>query len=421
MSTARELRSEIAVLSSRHMVDRFYLPQLDGLRFVAFLAVFVCHFLHSAGRVSSPWESAIADAGAFGVDLFFILSSFLITSLLLREQAREGRARIGAFWVRRALRIWPLYFTVVAVAVVITRPPAWYVLGLLTFTTNWALVHRMYDSPLNVLWSLALEEQFYLAWPLCLALLRGRGLPAVALGLIGTALFSRARLLDDLGSLTDYALFIHPLGRLEPLALGILLAWGWSRWRSSRALRPKWTGVAAVAIGWAAVTGLIRFGTDAGTVLFWPSMWVYPAVDLILASMLGVVLVAGGGLLAHPVLVYLGRISYGLYVFHQVAIGEVLLQLGGVPWPLRLGLSLGLTVGLAALSYAWLEEPFLRLKARFTYVQSGGPPTRRPWTRSPQKPSEALSPVDFHVQSPPQPHYPPRPVEPAVEYRWPGG
>ncbi|HWW95633.1 MAG TPA: acyltransferase family protein, partial [Vicinamibacteria bacterium] len=75
------------------MADRFYLPQLDGLRFVAFLAVFVCHFLHSAGRVPSPWESAIANAGAFGVDLFFILSSFLITSLLLREQAREGRVR----------------------------------------------------------------------------------------------------------------------------------------------------------------------------------------------------------------------------------------------------------------------------------------------------------------------------------------
>jgi peptidoglycan/LPS O-acetylase OafA/YrhL len=271
-----------------------------------FFAVFVCHFLHSAGGVPSPWESAIASAGAFGVDLFFILSSFLITSLLLREQAREGRARIGAFWVRRALRIWPLYFTVVAVAVVITRPPTWYTIGLLTFSTNWALVHRMYESSLNVLWSLALEEQFYLAWPLCLALLRGRGLPAVALGLIGTSVFSRARLLDELGSLTDVALWIHPLGRLEPLALGILLAWGWSRWRSSRALRPKWTGVAAVAIGWAAVTGLIRFGTDAGTVLFWPSMWVYPAVDLILASMLGVVLVAGGGLLAHPVLVISG-------------------------------------------------------------------------------------------------------------------
>jgi peptidoglycan/LPS O-acetylase OafA/YrhL len=91
---------------------------------------------------------------------------------------------------------------------------------------------------------------------------------------------------------------------------------------------------------------------------------------LILASMLGVVLVAGGGLLAHPVLVYLGRISYGLYVFHLAVIQEVILQLGDMSWPLRLGSSLGLTLGLAALSYAWLEEPFLRLKARFTYVQS---------------------------------------------------
>lgn len=117
--------------------DRFYLPQLDGLRFVAFFAVFVCHFPISSKWSRVPWVSAIADAGAYGVDLFFCLSSFLITALLLQEQAREGRARIGAFWIRRALRIWPLYFVVVAIAVVITPPPGWYTRSLLTFTTNW--------------------------------------------------------------------------------------------------------------------------------------------------------------------------------------------------------------------------------------------------------------------------------------------
>jgi len=348
--------------------DRFYLPQLDGLRFVAFFAVFVCHFPISSKWSRVPWVSAIADAGAYGVDLFFCLSSFLITALLLQEQAREGRARIGAFWIRRALRIWPLYFVVVAIAVVITHPPGWYTRSLLTFTTNWALLHQSYDSSLNILWSLAFEEQFYVAWPLLFVLLAGRRLPLVAATLIGSTVIVRTHLLG--GTLTADAVWSHPLGRLEPFALGIVLAWGWSRWRSApRPTLPGWTGVAIVAIGWAAVIALLRFGTPVGNVGALPPLWAYSTVDLILAIMLGVVLMARGGLLAHPIPVYLGRISFGLYIFHQAVAQGVPLHVD-VPWPLRLGLTLALTLCLAALSYVLLERPFLRLKTRFTYVRS---------------------------------------------------
>lgn len=348
--------------------DRFYLPQLDGLRFVAFFAVFVCHFPISSKWSLVPWVSAIADAGAYGVDLFFCLSSFLITALLLQEQAREGRARIGAFWIRRALRIWPLYFAVVAIAVVTTHPPGWYTRSLLTFTTNWALLHRSYDSSLNILWSLAFEEQFYLVWPLLFVLLAGRRLPLVAAALIAGSVIVRTHLLD--GTLTADALWSHPLARLEPFALGIVLAWGWSRWHSApRVALPAWMGISILAIGWVAVTVLLRFGTQVGNVGALPPLWAYSTVDVILAIMLGVVLMAGGGLLAHPILVYLGRISFGLYIFHQAVAQGVLLHVD-VPWPLRLGLSFALTLCLAAVSYVLLERPFLRLKARFTYVRS---------------------------------------------------
>src|SRR5260370_38223700 len=110
---------------------QFYLPQLDGLRLVAFLGVFVFHFLQSARRPLSPALIAVAEAGAFGVDLFFILSSFLITSLLLREQASEGQIHVRAFWVRRALRTWPLSSLFVRVFLLLSRPPAWSALGAL--------------------------------------------------------------------------------------------------------------------------------------------------------------------------------------------------------------------------------------------------------------------------------------------------
>src|SRR5690349_12152659 len=95
--------------------DRFYFPQLDGLRAVAFLGVFGFHFAASSRAPMAPLLAAMAEAGSFGVDLFFILSSFLITSLLFRERAAVGRIHVAAFWVRRALRIWPLYFVFVGI------------------------------------------------------------------------------------------------------------------------------------------------------------------------------------------------------------------------------------------------------------------------------------------------------------------
>jgi peptidoglycan/LPS O-acetylase OafA/YrhL len=159
----------------------------------------------------------------------------------------------------------------------------------------------------------------------------------------------RARLLASLGSVTALGVWVYPLGRLEPLALGILLAWGWSRWRSSWPAWHTWTGILAAALGSAAVTGLIRLGTEAGIEIAWFRLWGYPAVDLILAGMLGGVLMAGGGPFAQPALVYLGRISYGLYVFHLMVIALVLLHFR--LWPVQLPLSFGLTLGLAALSY----------------------------------------------------------------------
>jgi peptidoglycan/LPS O-acetylase OafA/YrhL len=347
---------------------RFYLPQLDGLRFVAFLAVFVFHFLQSARRPLSSSLIAVAEAGAFGVDLFFILSSFLITSLLLREHASEGQIHVRAFWVRRALRIWPLYFLFVGVFLLLNRPPGWYALGLLTFTTNWALLHRWYPSPMNHLWSVAIEEQFYLCWPLILALLGARWLPAVSAAMIGGALVARAWLLASRATLTDQALWIHTLDRLEPLALGILIAWFWPRIAPTPRL-PAWSGLASVGAAWALVAIIIGYCVTPGTLLVSPPIWTYTLVDVILAGSLGITVWAASGLLAHPILVYLGRISYGLYVFHFPVIYGVR-EGFGLRWPLRLLLTLGLTVALAAYSYRFLEQPFLRLKQRFTYVRS---------------------------------------------------
>ena len=114
-----------ATTAQAQSVRRFYQPELDGLRFYAFLGVFVCHTLpfddlfYQRLHLPLPWIwGAAARAGGAGVDLFFALSAYLITSLLLRERQETGDLSLRLFYIRRTLRIWPLYFLVVALGLV---------------------------------------------------------------------------------------------------------------------------------------------------------------------------------------------------------------------------------------------------------------------------------------------------------------
>ncbi len=116
------------LLAAAHAPRRFYQPELDGLRFYAFLGVFVFHTLPGQAafyrglHLPLPWLwGAVAKSGGAGVDLFFALSAFLITSLLLRERGQTGEISLRQFYIRRILRIWPLYFVVVALGIVLAH------------------------------------------------------------------------------------------------------------------------------------------------------------------------------------------------------------------------------------------------------------------------------------------------------------
>src|SRR5271163_4605212 len=144
-----------APMAAAHSQGRFYQPELDGLRFYAFLGVFVCHTLPVEDKFYSglgmPWPwlwGPVVLSGSAGVDLFFVLSAFLITSLLLRERQETGGISLRLFYTRRILRIWPLYFFVVALGIVFahTIPNFWYytqslpwyyVAGYPLFVSNW--------------------------------------------------------------------------------------------------------------------------------------------------------------------------------------------------------------------------------------------------------------------------------------------
>ena len=344
--------------------QRFYLPQLDGLRFLAFAVVFYHHFFPYASA-ENPWLVAMAQAGRLGVDLFFVLSSFLITSLLLREKDDRGQIDVGAFWMRRILRIWPLYFTFVICAALFERPAWWYLAGLLTFTVNWIVFAGAYPSVTEHLWSISIEEQYYFGWPLLVLWVPWRWLPWVCPGMIAVSLTARLALVGYRFDSSEQAIWVNTLARLDPLAIGALIALAWAR-------RP-WT--VPPGIQWLVLLSgsvVLTVMHDRGLVPM-PSMhpvWTYLASAMILGLILAATLGSGHSVLATRPLVYLGRISYGLYVFHVPVLAGWPQHGWELPWFARLPVTFGLTVAIAALSYRFLEQPFLRLKERFTYVRS---------------------------------------------------
>jgi peptidoglycan/LPS O-acetylase OafA/YrhL len=357
----------------------FYLPELDALRFLAFLTVFVRHsFADSPGfYLERGVPAGLADlcaavvlASGFGVDLFFLLSSFLITSLLLREQKRTGRIDVPWFYLRRLLRIWPLYFCFVGIVgfllprffASIPGPTGPESIGLLTFTHNWvvAFADHVSLSPTMILWSVSLEEQFYLVWPLLLLVAGVQALRPIAISMIVFSIVAKV-CLAALGWNYPYLGFATLL-QLEPIAAGALLA-------LARDQIPAFTaGRRAAMLGTGVVIPIVCMLVAPG--LVWRNAIAIPLVTVACSLVFLAVLGARSRLLTSGPLLYLGKISYGLYVFHVLLIQLSLNKsMPRIPFG-RSIFAFGLTVALAALSYRFLERPFLRLKDRFAHIQS---------------------------------------------------
>jgi peptidoglycan/LPS O-acetylase OafA/YrhL len=384
---ALELTPEVASSRSGEAQSekRFYAPELDFLRFGAFFAVFVFHALHTGRqyvefsyRLNKVIAAAIG-AGAFGVDLFFVLSAYLITELLLREKQITGDVKVPAFYLRRILRIWPLYFFFLGIAALLplftsSQRFGWkYLAGYCLLSGNWMTV--LLGVPLSVanpLWSVSMEEQFYLCWAPLVRRLSTKGITVTAAILLITSSLTRS---------LQYV-FVHPLNqsvwfntfaRLDPIALGILLAvlLRVKRISVSRSQRVLLFFISSIGLLFVSAYCNLSGNSESFSVL---GLIGYPIVALsclgILFATLGIRFRRG----RNPGLIYLGKISYGLYIYHLLAlwlIGSLFQHLPGPP-NLRFGFTaaLCLTIVLAAVSYHVLELPFLRFKKRFTYVQS---------------------------------------------------
>ena len=358
----------------------FYRPELDVLRFGAFFLVFVHHGFPLTAAEYVGWGvpatlaalfAAGARAGALGVDLFFALSAYLITELLLREQRAQGSFNIRAFYIRRILRIWPLYYFALLVllpllylAMPADKMPGNFLLAFLFFGGNWACAWwNLYPTSLALLWSVSIEEQFYVVWPWLMRLF-GRRMPLCAWGMLAAATITRAFLIGTRADLTgmDARIWTNTFARLDPIAGGALLAVLLQGKIPKHKVRTRasWIASGVVAL-WIAGSTL----KDPG----WIWLLTYPlaaggCVAIIFGSF------APDGVRWPKILTYLGKISFGLYVFHVAAIRLVQTASPSLAGPLVLVIAFALTVGLAALSYRYLESPFLRWKNRFERIET---------------------------------------------------
>jgi peptidoglycan/LPS O-acetylase OafA/YrhL len=354
---------------------RFYMPELDGLRFFAFLAVFLSHIaiFSNGGREAKPAIVEICNMlGRFGVDLFFALSAYLLTALMIREKEKFGTLHVRAFYMRRLLRIWPLYFTWLF-ALIVTRH-LWSDYSL-SFFVPWLLFAGNFQASLITvnnlvilpLWSLSVEEQFYIVWPLLVRNLTRRGL--VVAGAVIWIMTTCARFELLFHGFTPHQIWFSGFGRLGALACGILIA---------AAMREpvRWGRQMLVVFGvlcWVeAATCHLYLARPEGFAI---PMWGFTMAALGAASFLiAAIGVRKDCLLTNPILVYLGRISYGLYIFHGAAlvVAQRIVPASSdlVFWPLFAIVAFALTLAVSAVSYRWLESWFLNLKKRYEVIRS---------------------------------------------------
>lgn len=340
-------------------------PALDGLRGIAVVLVVISHLTARSGVVHS--------IGPVGVTMFFTLSGFLITALLLGETTATDRVDLRRFYWHRVLRLAPALVATVTVVVLLgvffgSSYTGWpLVFGALTYSANFvAMSGGGSGSALGHAWSLAIEEQFYLLWPVTLILLSRFGRRAILGFAVTGALVSaslRFAFWDDGWRRVYYGFDT----RADALLVGCALA-AFMIGRRPVVSHPV---VAAAAVAGAVATA---FG---GLVFVFTLMPLVVAV----ATAAGIYAIVQTGdvrwLSARP-LVWLGRRSYGLYLWHYPVVVAVAAELSGAGWLLRAALIVPVSLALTALSWRYVETPFLRLKDRpFGSVVGWGGPRRR--------------------------------------------
>ncbi|MBC7978286.1 MAG: acyltransferase [Myxococcales bacterium] len=359
-------------MAARDRAGSGYIGELDGLRGIAILLVMI-HRMVPRTDTGTPWP---IEAGWAGVDLFFVISGFLIAGILI--DSREEPDYFRNFYARRVLRIFPLFYLFVGGMLLVfpltngnfleqAGSPAWYLLQLGNLPE--AVLGR--DPPywLAPVWSLAIEEQFYLTFPLlvrwCDPTRLARWLTVIAVLALACRLVTTA-LVPGL----DRMQYMFTLCRLDTIAIGCLLA-VFVRSERYQRWRPQLPRVLVPVI---AVSAAVLFATQLDRTTWFGRTLGYDVVAIGFAALVLLVLELrdrpATAALRVPPLRYLGKLCFGLYLLHRPADTLVLavveragLDANRLAW---LPVKIAVAVGLATLSWRIIERPFLRLKQRFS-------------------------------------------------------
>jgi peptidoglycan/LPS O-acetylase OafA/YrhL len=376
---------------------KIFFPNLDGLRFVSFFVVFLYHSLLSILsylKDASPRVYSVVDFlfkhGNLGVNFFFVLSGFLITYLLIKEKEFTGRIHVPNFYVRRILRIWPLYYLCVIVGFigfamlkkmsgepVMENANPWY---YIFFGANFDIMHTWPEKPdallLSVLWSVAVEEQFYLTWPLILSIVPLRKFRYVFPSIILFSLIFRSFFTG--GDDHDFAVrYFHTFSVIGDMALGGLFAYLVSYENKFKTFITNMSRPMIIMIY--VFTLVFTLFKDY---IFVPGIAV-AFERIVIAALFGMIILEQNysknsfykmGKL--KTISNLGIFTYGLYCLHFLGLYFAIkvmnsMQLNGslnaVAFSMIL-LALLLSIGISLMSYHFYEKWFLRLKDKFAFI-----------------------------------------------------
>lgn len=367
--------------------EKQYLVQLDGLRFLAVTLVMLDHWLGEHNRLP---------LGYFGVNLFFVLSGFLITRILIHSKLTDERLQrshghsLRQFYIRRSIRIFPIYYlTLFILAIVGFQAAREHFFWFFTYTQNiWIILNQTWFGALDHLWSLAVEEQYYIFFPFLILFIPIRHLPNLLISLIAIAVLLRIYLFITQAPWMVQFVFMPTC--LDAFGLGGVLAY------LLVFHKEKFVKIAGNPLYW--LLGLIFYCTNVYLITtnsaprniytdvferFFTSAFCFFIIGKSVIGYQGF----GKFLLENPVSNYLGRVSYGLYLFHNIvfnyyhtppdfitvrAWNRILRELpvvagSGTETTLKFFFFYALTAAIATVSWFAIEKPFNSLKDRFTY------------------------------------------------------
>jgi peptidoglycan/LPS O-acetylase OafA/YrhL len=347
-----------------------YLPELDGLRFLAFLLVFISHFSLFS---TIPLLSVLNKYGYVGVDLFFALSAYLFTKLLMAEYGSTLKINLKKFYIRRGLRIWPLYFFFILLSLgifimaggVFTEQFRKQIFIYLTFSYNIFIPFIGRHVPLphaGHLWTVCYEEQFYLIIPFLIPLLiRMSGKKRIIVLLFSFVVLNGIRLWFIEEQMPFLSIYFLPITHFEAILFGITL--GFMK-KGYLKMNPVIIGILGIYLFIA-----LTFLPDNQTVSYW--LFISYLLAGLSTSMLLYAILNSSYLkkiFSYKPLVFLGKRSYGLYVYHTFASSVT----SGYSENVLLSfiIAMSFTVLLAVVSYKFIETPFLKWKKKFEIVKS---------------------------------------------------